>query len=356
MQAEKHKISFSKILVVLASFVILVLGMQAAAIIVVPFLLAAFVAMIISPFYFWLQDRGIRSTLALLLIICLLLLVGFLGSMAIIQSMNDFYTKIPRYQKSLAEHTEEVARWLENHGVDIPRETFNSATYSRQAMEYVVGMIGKVGGLLTATFLILIVIIFMLLEAAMLPEKIKALPYLTDDTWNRLVQIVSNVRRYMAMKTLMSIITGLLIGLMLFAFGVDSPILLGILAFVLNFIPNVGSFVAGIPGVLLAWLDYGLGRAVAVTLFYVAINVGVSNFLEPRYMGYTLGLSPLVIIVTMFFWAWVLGPIGMLLAVPLTMAVKIILDSNESTQWIAMLMDSEPNRAQTAAAQPHDDL
>jgi len=117
---------------------------------------------------------------------------------------------------------------------------------------------------------------------------------------------------------------------------------MGLLAFFLNFVPNVGSFVAAIPGVLLGFILFGPAMAGIAAIGYVAINVGVSNVIEPRFMGNNLGISPLIVIMSLVFWGWLLGPVGMLLSVPLTMVVKVILENVPSTKSAAILLGPPP--------------
>jgi len=119
---------------------------------------------------------------------------------------------------------------------------------------------------------------------------------------------------------------------------VDFPFLLGFVAFLFNYIPTVGSIIASIPGIALALIQFGPGRAVLVGVFYFTLNTVIGNVLEPRVMGRGLGLSPLVIMISMMVWGWVLGPVGMLLSVPLTMAIKIGLECVDSTRGVAVLL------------------
>jgi predicted PurR-regulated permease PerM len=164
-------------------------------------------------------------------------------------------------------------------------------------------------------------------------------------------QIAADERRYMFLKTVMSLLTGALVALWLLLLEVDFPILLGVLAFALNYIPAIGSIVAALPGILLAFIEFGFGTSTLVAAGYVVINVGVSNGIEPRYLGNGLGLSPLVVILSVLLWGWVLGPMGMLLSVPLTMSVKIALASDEGTQWLAILMSGRRRHVLRGAAQ-----
>ena len=131
---------------------------------------------------------------------------------------------------------------------------------------------------------------------------------------------------------------------------IDYPILLGLMAFLLNYVPTIGSIIAAVPAVMLAVVQHGGSHGLYTALGYVLINVGISNWLEPKVLGRGLGLSPLIIVISMFFWGWVLGPVGMLLSVPLTMAIKIGLEAGPETRWIAVLMGATVLGGDNAAA------
>ena len=125
------------------------------------------------------------------------------------------------------------------------------------------------------------------------------------------------------------------------ALGVDFPLLWAMLAFLLNYIPTIGSIIAAVPAVLIALVQLGPGEASATAIGFVGINMVFGNIIEPRLMGYGVGVSPLVVFIGLFFWGWVFGPIGMLLSVPLTMTLKLALESDKRTRWIAILIGSE---------------
>jgi AI-2 transport protein TqsA len=202
-----------------------------------------------------------------------------------------------------------------------------------------------VGVLLGNTFLIVMIAIFLLLEASALPAKVRKLPGMNDETWDRLTAAVDGVRQYTGLKTALSVLTGFLVWVMLAYIGVEYSILFGLLAFILNYVPNIGSLIAAIPAVLIAWLGAGpdenaLGRAGIVTIGYVAINTVVGNIIEPKVLDKGLGLSASIIVVTMVFWGWVLGPVGMLLSVPLTMIAKIAFEASNDSQWMGAMMGS----------------
>jgi predicted PurR-regulated permease PerM len=207
--------------------------------------------------------------------------------------------------------------------------------------------LNSLGNVLTNGFLILMTVIFMLMEASSFPAKIDSIWRNPQTSQAYLDKFIGDVKHYMAIKTVTSLVTGFLAAAWLTILGVDYPLLWGLLAFALNYVPNIGSIIAAIPPVLLAIVQLGLVRAIGAAAGYLVINLLMGNLIEPRFMGRGLGLSPLVVFLSLLFWGWVLGPVGMLLAVPLTMTAKIALDSREETRWIAVILGPQVVPADT---------
>lgn len=328
----------ARILTVAASFVIVVAGMRLASPILVPFLLAVFIAIIATPFFIVLQRKGIPTSIALIIIVIVIFVLGIFGLGAIGQSMAELTKNMSTHQQSLQTVLDNTTEWLSSRGIEAPEKVVDDALNPKNIMKVIGGILGGFKSMFGNAFIIFLIVIFLLLEVALLPSKVKNLPGMAENTWSQLEKMVDNVRSYMGIKTIMSLITGAAVAVFTAALGVDYPILLGLLAFLLNYVPNIGSIIAAIPGVLLALIQFGFGRMMIVLAGYVVINVVVSSVIEPRFMGRKLGLSPVIIIASLIFWGWVLGPVGMLLSVPLTMAVKIALESSEETNWLAVLM------------------
>lgn len=333
-----------------AAFVIVVAGIRAASVILVPFLMAVFVAIVSTPMAIWMNRRGVPMPMALGLVIFMLVAIAVLGVGVIGKSVNDLTSNLSGYQTMYDNRVEGLVSWLADRGLDVKdtqpiKDLFNPAA----AIVWVRNTLGALTGIMSQAFIILLLAIFMLLEAAILPEKVRRLPGMSDGGWGRLGKIVEDVRFYVGIKTLMSLLTGIVVGVWCSIMKIDFPILLGLLAFILNYVPNVGSILAAVPAMALALFEFSFSTAVVSGVGYAVINITISNFLEPRILGKSLGISPLVILVSMFFWGWALGPIGMLLAVPLTMTTKIAMESGRSTQWIAMMM---AHGAELKAAEP----
>jgi predicted PurR-regulated permease PerM len=324
--------------------------MKLAAALLVPFLLAVFLAIILTPLYFSMLKRGLPSWLAMLLLILSFSLISYFAVSQGVKALIRFGDELNDYQKGIQTQIVLFQDWLRERGVENP-ETILADTIKPSA---IVGQLRATAAtfrdMAGDAFIIFIIVVFILLEAAAMPDRIRKLPNVDESTLTRLQIITENVRNYVAIKTVMSLITGGLVTGMLVASGTRNALIMGLLAFLLNYIPNVGSALASIPGILLTLVERGPGWATAVAIGYVLINVGISNGVEPRFMGKGLGLSPLIILLNMVFWAWVLGPVGMLLAVPLAMLLKIALEGFTETRGAALLMgppslpdlDSEP--------------
>jgi len=341
VNAIKHKTEASKTLLTIAAFVVVVAGMSAAKVILVPFLLAAFIAIISAPPLFWLQRKGLPTWLSLLIVIIGVLFIGLLVAYLVGSSVKDFSRDLPVYEAKLKQQTALIVGWLEKLGVDISDLALTKIFNPSAAMKLVAVLLNSLGNVLANGFLILMTVIFMLLEASSFPTKLRTVLSDPQSSLTRLDIFISNVKHYMAIKTLISLVTGIFITIWLTIIGVDYPLLWGLLAFALNYVPNIGSIIAAVPAVLLAIIQLGLMRAIFAAVGYIVINLLMGSVIEPRFMGRGLGLSTLIVFLSLLFWGWILGPVGMLLSVPLTITAKIALDSRDDTRWIAVLLGPE---------------
>jgi predicted PurR-regulated permease PerM len=208
-------------------------------------------------------------------------------------------------------------------------------------VDFARGVVGRAAQFLGTTFLVFLIMAFMLGEAMVFPDKFRAIT--GDGASGRLTKVVVEVQTYLGIKTVISLATGVVIGAWTAVLGLDFPVLLGLVAFVLNYIPTVGSIIAALPALLLSIILVGtVGHALLVVLGYVVVNTLFGNILEPSLMGRRLGLSTLVVILSLMFWGWLWGPLGALLSVPLTVVVKIWLENTPDLRWVAILLDKAP--------------
>lgn len=332
-----------------AAVVIIIAGMRAAAPLLTPFLLALFLAVIAAPPLYFLHHRGLPSWAALLLVIFVLVAVLVVLGAIIGGSLNDFSVHLPEYEQKLRDQVKDFLLWLQGMGIVIPAEAFRNLLDPARAMNFAGQILSSLGGLLANAFLILLTVIFLLFEASQLPAKLKMVLDNPRPALKQLQAISANINNYMAIKLATSLVTGFGIGLWLWFLGVDFPVLWGTVAFLLNFVPNIGSIIAAVPAVLLALVQLGVGSAIWAALGYLLMNTLVGNILEPKVMGRGLGLSTLVVFLSLVFWGWVLGPVGMFLSVPLTMTLKIAVDSSPNTRLLAVLLGSNVSAANGAS-------
>lgn len=335
------KVHTSQILISMAALVVVIAGISAAKTILIPFLLSAFIAIISASPLFWMIRKGIPKWLAMLTVISAVLLMGLLVVSLVASSVNDFSANIPSYEVRLQKQATHLMMVASHLGIDLSSLDLTEVFNPGAVMKFFASILSAMGNALANTFLILMTVVFILLEASSFPHKLKAVTGGSQTVLERLHHFMENVKQYMAIKSAVSLITGILVIIILSIIGVDYPILWGVMAFILNFVPNIGSIIAAVPPMLLTIIQLNTFSAILVGGSYLAINLVMGNMIEPRYMGKGLGLSTLVVFLSLLFWGWVLGPVGMLLSVPLTITAKIALESREDTRWIAILLGPE---------------
>ena len=333
-------------LVKFAAFIIIVAGMKAATVLVVPFLLAAFLSIICAPPLFWMQKRGVPSIVGIFILMAVAIAVQMLLVSLVSSSIADFSKNIPFYQERLKTLTFESLQVLSRYGVELEADKFMEIFNPSRILSLVANTLNGLGGMLTDTFFVFLTFVFILSEAAGFPNKLRAISNDRNTDLEKYSQITAGVNRYMGIKSLTSLLTGVIVAIWLAIQGVDFPVMWGVFAFLLNYIPNIGSIIAAVPAVLLALIQLGPLACGIAALGFLTVNILVGSVLEPRVMGQGIGLSTLVVFLSLAFWGWVLGPVGMLLSVPLTMAVKIALSGSHSTQWLSVLLGSNKEATQ----------
>ena len=325
---------------------VIIAGLKSASAIVVPMLVALFLAMLTTPLMLWLRHRGLPTVLALSLILVLLIgFVAIIGSL-IGSSINELSGALPVYEQKLRLGQETTLAYVRDLGIDVPTEGAVGWIDPGAAAQFFGRLLTSFGGILSDSLLIIFMVLFILVEAVALPSKLAAILPDPEKTMVNFSGFMEDLKKYLVIKTAVSFLTGLLVTIWLTILNVEFAVLWGFLAFLLNFVPYVGSLIAGIPVVVLGLLDVGLTNALLIAAGYFVINMIVGNLLEPRVMGRGVGLSTLVVFLSLLFWGWVFGPVGMFLSVPLTMLVKIALEHYPKSQWIAILLGAESSRKQ----------
>ena len=334
-------------MVSLAAFVVVMAGAMAAVSIITPMLLAFFISVISIQPVLWLTARKVNHTVAVLIVLVGVISI-FVGLGALLgNSVNSFAEDAPLYANKLRDIGRSFVQSINERGINIP-DDWDGALDPASILNYTANILTSFGALMGNALLVLFIILFMMLERGSIRLKAEVIAGRYNNNLKVLTAIIDSIRTYLSLKTIISLITGIFIWLWLLVFGVEYALLWGLIAFMLNYIPNIGSIIAGIPAVLFALVQLGLPGAGWTVLGYVIVNLVVCNVIEPRMMGKEMGLSTLIVFLSLIFWGFILGTVGMFLAVPLTMTFKIILDQYPKTKWLSILLGSDEHALELA--------
>ncbi len=340
-----------RVLQQLAALFVVFAGLRLAADLVEPLLLALFLAVISYPIVRALMAWRVPRALAVVLVLVLDVAVVVGAGALVADVVAEFQLRLPSYEARLHVVIDELLAWLRVHGVHVDARRVASLVEPGHVVSLAGTVLQSAMNVIGQLFLVLLVAAFLLLEAAVFGDKLRLILPDADDELPRLERAAIEIQKYLGVKTLSNLLTALLVGAISALFALDFPLLWAALAFTLNFIPSLGSILASLPPVALALVLHGPAHATAYALTYTALNLLVGNVLEPRVLGRTLGLSPLVVLLSMVFWGWMWGPVGALLSVPLTMSAKIALAHTTDLAWLDTLLGPAPSPRAAA----HDD-
>ncbi len=310
-------------------------AMKQASHIVNIILLAAFLTAISMAPLNWLKKKGVNTAIANLLVVLIVVAVVGLISLVIGASVSNFSEKLPAYQLKFEELWNSIIAGLHDYGFVDKTVEADDSFKSGSLLPMAAPLASGFGSLVSGALVVFLFFVFMIMESEMF---IKKLSYVSKDSSKEAELVVRKLRNYFGIKTITSLATGILIGVMLYFLDIDFPVLWGFLAFILNYIPSIGSFIAAIPAILIAILIHGPGSALIVMIGYLVINTIIGNVIEPQLMGKNLGISPLIVFFSMIFFGYILGPIGMLIATPLTIIIKIVFESREVTRNLGVIL------------------
>ncbi len=343
-----------RLLLIAASVVVVVAGLRAAAPIAVPFVVAAFLAVLSLPLLTFLQRHHVPSLIAVLVtVVADLALVAAIG-VIVSGSVQGFMEVLPTYLEAIYNWMTSTVSRIEGSGVDVKQLVALERLTPSSIMDFASRTVSSAARVLSSVVLVFLTVIFILSEALGFRHKVASAFGVDNEALGHYVRVGGEIQRFLAIKTLVSLATGLAAGVLVAVLGIDFPALWGLLAFLLNYIPNLGSIIAAIPPIILAALQHGPATLIGVAAGYLAINIVIGSLVEPHLMGRKLGLSPLVVFGSLVFWGWLWGPVGMLLSVPLTMVVKIFFLNTEDLRWVAVLLASDPDIQPVDGAAPPD--
>lgn len=327
--------------IIAAAIIIVIAGLMQAQSIVIPILLSLFISIVCTQPILWLSKKKVPFSIAVILVLMGILLIFTLIGGLIGESLSDFARDAPKYEERLKNIFQDTMAQLNQMGIQMNSDQLLQVLDPKKILNFSANMLGQLGGIMSNSFLIMLITIFILLELNAFALKTRVIELKHGNSLKYLNKIGVSIRSYLSIKTMVSLLTGILITIYLYIIGVDYAILWGVIAFMLNYIPNIGSIIAAVPTMLLALVQLGFGGMIWTAVGYLAVNLIIGNIVEPKVMGKGLGLSTLVVFLSLVFWGFIFGSVGMFLSVPLTMTIKIILESDKNTGWVAVLLGTE---------------
>lgn len=324
-----------------AAAIIVIAGIKISAPILNPVLMAVFFSVILFQPIHWLKSKGVNGVLAIIIVVLgLLIVIGGLGG-AVSRSVLHFSDNLPFYKNELHQITRSGIQALNNYGFNISPDHVTDSINSGSALGYAGKFITGIGGLFGQITLLILVAAFILGETNSFPIKLKAVLKDPDVSLGNITVITRNIRYYLGVKTLTGLIGGTSVTIILLIMKVEYALIWGILVLLMRYIPNIGSVIAAIPIMLFVLVQDGIMGVVYVGIAYSVINFVIGQIIEPKFLARGMNLSTLAVFLSLVFWGWILGDVGMLLAVPITMGMKISLETRENSKWMSIMLGSE---------------
>jgi predicted PurR-regulated permease PerM len=339
MRGFKEKVwPINQLMIFIGMSFLIIFSLQYASEVIVPFLISLVIAIIFSPLFGWLESKKISKVFSLFLILTIIVIFVLFFSAYVFNEAKDFITNYQEIKTKFLASENGILNYLQTLGLEFDGAKFQLLLEQYNLLDIVKKFLSQANSQFSNIFVIVFMILFMLLESESFHKKILKITHEYGIEEELFFEILDKVKNYFIIKVKTSLLTGILVFLSLWYFSIPYYFLWAVLAFFLNFIPVVGSILASIPALVFAFMSYDFITTVWVGSCYLLINMLVGNFLEPRIMGKGLGMSALVIFISMIFWGWIFGPTGMILSVPLTMVLEYLFAQYKETQWIALLL------------------
>ena len=340
----------------IAAAVVIIAGIKASVRVINPILLAVFFSIIIYHPINWLKKKGVNGVLSIIIVVTGLIIVFASLGGAVTRSLVEFSYNLPEYKKQLHEITMTLVSTVSDWGIDIDKDAVTHSFNASNTFGFASKLIAGIGKLLSQIVLLFLIAAFILGETNSFPIKLKAVLNDPDVSLENITLITRNIRYYLGIKTITGLIGGTLVTIVLLVMKIEYALIWGIFVLLMRYIPNIGSVIAAIPILLFVLIQDGISGVIYVGIAYGAINFIIGQIIEPKFFSRSMNLSTLAVFISLVFWGYILGDAGMLLAVPITMALKISLEARESTKWMAVMLGSEKSAKQELESKNTSDL
>jgi len=339
---EKQKPNIVGLLVGLASLVLIVAGLKTMSGILSPILLSLFLVLVTSPILEWLKRKGLPSWLSYVLVLLGVLVIGISIVLFLAVSLEQLSTALPTYISGLSAQATQLWQWLNQQGITSESLQEFSWLQPDKILQTSFSLISTLIGSISNIGLTLIIFVYMLASSSTFSAQLRKGLGADSPMLERFYNFAHSMSTYLLIKGWLGALAALSQMLLMWTFGSDFVVLWGVLSFFLNFVPNIGLYIALIPPLLITTLKLGLLKGAIFGLIYILINNFFDLIVGPRYLAKGLDLSTLAGFLAVVIWTWILGPIGAFMALPLTIMVKtLVLESFSQTKLVASLLGSD---------------
>lgn len=343
-------------LLITASAVVILAGIRAMSSIFNAFLLAVLIATLCAPMRDWFERKGIRGWLGFLLTFVIALLVGLAAALFIALSIFQVIGELPKYQEQLQILLENIQSQLAIFGVSFTSVAETTTQYSQEIIQVSISVLRSVSGALGVIFLMYLFLFYMLMEGHGIGDRLNNALGANDGFVVKGTRFIRDARRYLILRTIVGAGIAAVQTVIMLLMGVDFALLWGFLSFICNYIPNIGFIIGVVPPATLLFLEQGFVPTVVFVILYSVANNVIENFVAPKFIGVEVNLSPLSISVSLIFWTFILGPLGAILALPVTLFVKgVLLEADTSGRVLGVLMSADSRDAETPLVAPQKD-
>ncbi len=333
----------ARFMIIVLGVIGIIAGMKATASILNPIFVAVLFAVLFDIPRAWLVKRGMAPGRALLITILVALVITLIFLVFLTSTFINLTASLPEFGQQLDAQLAELGAMLNQYGIQ--GDQLNEVAQSDQTnpLKIIGYVLSGVVSLLGSGFLILVYAIFLLIEASGFSAKLNTAFKPSEPAYQYLNDVTTNLRNFLVAQTQVSLATGVGVTVALWLLDVQFALLWGFVAFLMNYIPYIGSILAAIPAVIVAFIQYGPSTTVLLVIgAYLLINIVVNYTIYPRLMSKGVDVSMFIVLAGMVFWGWVLGPIGLILSVPITAVIKISLESYPASNWLAIMLGSGP--------------
>lgn len=327
----------SSVFSTIAFLIIIITGLKLGSSIILPLMMAFFLYIICLPIVNKLDSSKVPNFITSLAIITLVVVLIFMLNSFLISSSNEIMKNIPTYQEKFYTLIPKLVSFFKQFDISINKDVIISFIEPSKIVHYITTVFKSMGNIIMYIVLTLALFMFLLFESPLVLKKSRYFTKLDKDNL-KFKKFLYSINRYFALKTFTSIITGIMIYFMLIFFNLEYALLFAVLAFLLNYLPTVGAILAAFPAIFIAILQLNTIDVTFITIGYLFINIFIGSFLDPKLMGKDLGLSTFIVFLSMLIWGWIFGPLGIFLAVPLTITIKIVVENHKKYHWIAILL------------------